>query len=306
MNSLKKLEEFIPKENIKYNEPMRKHTSFKTGGNADCFIIVKDIDQIKSVINFAKKNNLQLHIIGNGSNTLVLDKGIRGIVLKIDLTEIKIENLENDVIVSVGAGVKIMALAQQLKQKSISGFEEFSGIPGTMGGANRMNAGAYGKELKDIILETKCLNIKTGKIEVLEKEEQKLVYRGSIFKNNNYIILETKIGLQYGNKDEIEEKMNNFLKERKEKQPIEFPSAGSTFKRGENYITAKLIDECGLKGCRIGGAEVSTKHAGFVINKENATAKDILDLIKYVKGKIYEKYNIKIEEEIEIMGEQEE
>ena len=120
MNSFKKLEEFIPKENIKYNEPMRKHTSFKTGGNADCFIIVKDIDQIKSVINFAKKNNLQLHIIGNGSNTLVLDKGIRGIVLKIDLTEIKIENLENDVIVSVGAGVKIMALAQQLKQKSIS------------------------------------------------------------------------------------------------------------------------------------------------------------------------------------------
>lgn len=303
MDSFKRIEELIPKENIKYNEPMSKHTTFKTGGNADYFIIAKDINQIENIINFAKKNNLQLHIIGNGSNTLVLDKGVRGIVLKIDLTEIKIEDSKTNVIVSVGAGVKIMALAQQLKQKSISGFEEFSGIPGTMGGANRMNAGAYGKELKDIILETKCLNIKTGKIEVLEKQKQNLVYRGSIFKNNNYIILETKIVLQYGNKYEIEEKMNDFLKKRKEKQPIEFPSAGSTFKRGENYITAKLIDDCGLKGYRIGGAEVSTKHAGFVINKENATSKDILDLIKYIKEKVYEKYNIKIEEEIEIIGE---
>ena len=253
MDSFKRIEELIPKENIKYNEPMSKHTTFKTGGNADYFIIAKDINQIENIINFAKKNNLQLHIIGNGSNTLVLDKGVRGIVLKIDLTEIKIEDSKTNVIVSVGAGVKIMALAQQLKQKSISGFEEFSGIPGTMGGANRMNAGAYGKELKDIILETKCLNIKTGKIEVLEKQKQNLVYRGSIFKNNNYIILETKIVLQYGNKYEIEEKMNDFLKKRKEKQPIEFPSAGSTFKRGENYITAKLIDDCGLKGYRIGG-----------------------------------------------------
>lgn len=303
MDSFKKIEELIPKENIKYNEPMSRHTTFKTGGNADCFIIAKDINQIENIINFARKNNLQLHIIGNGSNTLVLDKGVRGIVLKIDLTEIKIESSKTNVIISVGAGVKIMALAQQLKQKSISGFEEFSGIPGTMGGANRMNAGAYGKELKDIIIETKCLNIKTGKIEFLEKQKQNLVYRGSIFKNNNYIILETKIGLQYGNKDEIEKKMNDFLKERKEKQPIEFPSAGSTFKRGENYITAKLIDDCGLKGYRIGGAEVSTKHAGFVINKENATSKDILDLIKYVEEKVYEKYNIKIEEEIEIIGE---
>lgn len=296
------LEKILPKENIKYNEPMSKHTSFKTGGNADYFIIAKKIEQIQQTIEFSKKNNIPFYIIGNGSNILVSDDGFRGIVLKIDLDSIEIEEQNTTATVTVGAGVKLMALAQNLKQKEITGFEELSGIPGTIGGANFMNAGAYGKEIKDILIETKCLNKETNQIEIIKKEEQKLEYRSSIFKNKKYIILEAKLSLNKGNKHEIEQKMNEYIRQRKEKQPTEFPSAGSTFKRGENFITAKLIDECGLKGFSIGGAQISVKHAGFIINKGNATSKDIMELIQYTKRKVFERFGVHIEEEIETIG----
>ena len=242
------LEKIIPKDNIKYNEPMSKHTSFKTGGNADLYIIGKNINEINKIVDYAKTNNIPIYIIGNGSNLLVTDKGVRGIVLKIEIDTLNIEEKEQKIMVTAGAGIKVMALAQVLKQKEITGFEELAGIPGTIGGANFMNAGAYGKEIKDIILQTKVLNKETKKVEILKKEEQQLVYRGSIFKNNKYIILETTIELSKGKKEEIEEKMNNYLRQRKEKQPLENPSAGSTFKRGEGYITAQLIDECRTKG----------------------------------------------------------
>ena len=298
LNDLRKI---IPEENIKINEPMSKHTSFKTGGNADYYIIAKEEAEIKEVIKLAKQNQIPIYLIGNGSNLLVKDEGFRGIILKINIDNIEIDTKQDDsIIVTVGAGVKVMALAQILKQKGIKGFEELAGIPGTIGGANRMNAGAYGKEMKDIILETKCMN-KEGNIVNLSNDEQNLVYRGSIFKNNEYIILETKLKLQKGNIDEIQNKMNQYMTQRKEKQPIEYPSAGSTFKRGKGFITAKLIDECGLKGYSIGGAQISEKHAGFIINKGNATSKDILDLIEYTKRKVYEKFNVKIEEEIEVI-----
>ena len=194
-----------------------------------------------------------------------------------------------------------MALAQLLKKKGITGFEELSGFPGTIGGANYMNAGAYGKEMKDVIIETKVLNKETGNIEILKNEEQELKYRSSVFKNKKYIILQTTLRLKKGNIEEIDKKMNEYLMQRKEKQPLEYPSAGSTFKRGDGYITAKLIDECGLKGYQIGGAQISEKHAGFIINKNNATSKDILDLIEYTKKKVFEKFRVQIEEEIEII-----
>ncbi len=299
---MEELEKIIPKENIKYNEPMSKHTSFKTGGKADYYITAKTEEQIKKVLEYAKSKNINIYIMGNGSNLLVSDQGYRGIILKIGLDNIKIEEKEDKIIVTAGAGTKIMGLGQILKQKAITGFEELSGIPGTIGGANRMNAGAYGKEIKDIIIETKCIN-KEGKIITFSKEEQDLVYRGSIFKNNEYIILETKLCLKKGNIRDIQNKMEEFLAQRNDKQPTQYPSAGSTFKRGDGYITAKLIDECGLKGYTIGGAQISEKHAGFIINKGNATSKDILELIKYTKKRVYEKFNIKIEEEIEIIGE---
>ena len=272
--------EFIPKENVKLDEPMSKHTSFKTGGNAEIFVLVNTENQIRRLLNYSKQNSIDLYVIGNGSNLLVSDKGIKGIVAKISFEDLVITENDKDIIVEAGAGIKVMALAQLLKSKGISDFEELSGFPGTIGGANYMNAGAYGKEMKDVIIETKALNKETGNIEILKNEEQELKYRSSIFKNKKYIILQTKLRLKKGNTEEIEKKMTDYLMQRKEKQPLEYPSAGSTFKRGDGFITAKLIDECGLKGYQIGGAQISEKHAGFIINKDNATTKDILDLIE--------------------------
>ena len=291
-------ENILEKSDIKVNEPMSKHTSFKVGGNADYFVKAQTVEQVINVRKYAEENNIPLYVIGNGSNILVTDRGIRGIVLKIDLQKIEINEEE----VTVGAGVKVMALAQKLLGEELTGFEELSGIPGTIGGAIRMNAGAYGKEIKDICIQTTCLD-ENNNIKILKNNEQDFSYRHSIFEDKKYIILETKLKLEKGKKEEIKGKMEELSAERKEKQPWEYPSAGSTFKRKEGVITAKLIDECGLKGYSIGGAEVSKKHAGFVINKGNATAKDILDLIEYIKKNVYEKFNIEIEEEIEIIGE---
>ena len=295
------LRKITSEENIKLNEPMSKHTSFKIGGNAEFFITAKTIEAIQKIYQFAKTNDIPIYIIGNGSNILVSDKGIKGIVLKNAIDNIEILEKDNHVSVKCGAGVKMMALGQKLKQQAITGFEELSGIPGTIGGANVMNAGAYGKELKDILIETKVFNKDNGKIEVLKKDEQELVYRGSVFKSKKYIILETMIELEKGNQESIEQKMNDYLLSRKEKQPYEYPSAGSTFKRGKDFITAQLIDECGLKGYQLGGAQISEKHAGFIINKNNATAEDVIKLIKYTKEQVYKKFNKIIETEIEII-----
>ena len=290
-------------EKIMFDVPMKNYTSFKIGGKAEKFLKIKNEEELKNAIKYARENNLKITIIGNGSNLLVLDSGIKGLVLKIEIDELKIEKKENYVEVTVGSGYKTMALGAKLMNEGITGFEELSGIPGTIGGAIFMNAGAYGKEIKDINISTKCMDY-DGNIFILQNKEQEFEYRSSIFKNGKYIILETKLKLEDGKKEEIKNKINEFLSSRKEKQPLEYPSAGSTFKRQEGVITAKLIDECGLKGVKIGGAMVSTKHAGFIVNYSNATAKDVLNLIKYIKEKIYEKYGIKIEEEIRIVGEE--
>ncbi len=324
----------IPSEQIYMNEPMSKHTTFKVGGNADIFVKVKNIEELKYVIKIAKKNNIRVYIIGNGSNILVKDKGIRGIVVKIEFEYIKYEDIENnesssrskEVIVTVGAGVKLMALAQELLKRSITGFEFASGIPGTIGGAVKMNAGAYGSEIKNIVVSTKCLDLKRYNLigeksyiddieitEPIEKaneptivelsnEEQKFEYRNSIFSSKRYVILETKLKLAYGSKEEIEKKMKELNLKRRQTQP-DSPSAGSTFKRGEDFITAKLIDECGLKGYKIGGAKVSEKHAGFVVNEGDATAQDILELVTYIKETVYEKTGKSIKLEVEVLGE---
>ena len=313
----------VPSEQIYMNEPMSKHTTFKVGGNADIFIKVKNLEQLKFVIKVAKKNNIRITIIGNGSNLLVKDNGIRGIVAKIEFEDIKID--ADNAIVTVGAGVKLGLLAQELLKNELSGFEFASSIPGTIGGAVRMNAGAYGSEMKDIVISTKCLDLKrynmlTQKTNIddieieeyieksdepeiveLNNDQQEFSYRDSVFSNKRYVILETKLKLQNGDKEEIKRKMDGFLKSRKEKQP-NLPSAGSTFKRGDGYITAKLIDECGLKGYTIGGAQVSEKHAGFIVNTGDATAQNILDLIEHIKQVVYEKTGKLIKLEIEIIG----
>lgn len=313
----------VPSEQIYMNEPMCKHTTFKVGGNADIFIKVKNLEQLKFVIKVAKKNNIRITIIGNGSNLLVKDNGIRGIVAKIEFEDIKID--ADNAIVTVGAGVKLGLLAQELLKNELSGFEFASSIPGTIGGAVRMNAGAYGSEMKNIVISTKCLDLKrynmlTQKTNIddieieeyieksdepeiveLNNDQQEFSYRDSVFSSKRYVILETKLKLQNGDKEEIKRKMDEFLKSRKEKQP-NLPSAGSTFKRGDGYITAKLIDECGLKGYTIGGAQVSEKHAGFIVNTGDATAQNILDLIEHIKQVVYEKTGKLIKLEIEIIG----
>ena len=318
---MNEIENILGKENVKYNEPMSKHTSFRVGGNADIFLTVDSEDKLIKVINLIEENSKQdksnkdgikenitvegtslkekITVVGNGSNLLVKDGGIRGIVIKYTSKEYKIDG-EN---VTVSSGITNARLANILLENELAGFEFAAGIPGTIGGAIYMNAGAYGSEMKDIVIETRYLDLETGKIKTIQNSEHNFEYRKSIFQKLNCIILETTLKLTKGNKEEIKAKMQEYSTKRRESQPLEMPSAGSTFKRGNDFITAKLIDESGLKGYSIGGAQVSTKHAGFIVNKGNATAKDIIDLINYVKEKVYEKFGKTIEEEVKIIGE---
>lgn len=294
----------IAKERIHFNEPMKKHTTFKIGGPAECLIKIENIQELKEILEFSKANKIKITVIGNGSNLLVLDGGIEGITLVIKLEKYEIKENNSKVQVIAEAGCKLGKLAQIFLQNEISGFEELSGIPGTIGGAIKMNAGAYGKEIKDIVEEVTAIDY-NGNEKVFQKEDLKLDYRTSIFKEEKYIITKVKINLTKGNKEEIKSKMTEYLNSRKEKQPIEYPSAGSTFKRGKDFITAKLIDEAGLKGYTIGDAMVSTKHSGFIINKGNATSEDVMKLVEYITKEIYNKFQKDIELEIEIVGEKE-
>ena len=319
----KVLKEKLPSANIKLNEPMKLHTSFKIGGPADFFITANNIQEIREVVNIAKENNLPLKVVGNGTNLLVKDNGFRGIILKTNLQEIKITKTKNkdeintkykingienstnckeEYIVNVQSGMALGKLSQILLKNEIGGFEFASGIPGTIGGAIKMNAGAYGGEFKDIVQDVTYLN-EQNDIVVIQNTECDFSYRHSLFSNEDYIILGCNLKLYKDTKENIKNKLDENLQSRKEKQPIEYPSAGSTFKRGEDFITAKLIDECGLKGYTIGGAQVSEKHAGFIINKNNATAEDVINLIKHVTEIVYEKTGKKINLEIEIIGE---
>lgn len=284
------------------NEPMAKHTSFKIGGSADILIKAKSIEDIKTILEYSKNENIPLYVMGNGSNLLVKDNGIRGIVIVVEFNEVNIEESEDKVKVTVGAGVKLGKLAGDLLKKGIGGFEFASGIPGTIGGAVRMNAGAHGKEMKDIVIKTTYMDF-GGNINRVTNEQQEFSYRKSIFASKKWIILSTELELQYSEEKEIKLKMEEYAKYRREKQPITYPNAGSTFKRGEDFITAKLIDEAGLKGYTIGGAKVSSLHAGFIINTGNATADDVLKLVDYVTKTVYNKFGKKIELEIELIGE---
>ena len=291
------IENGIDKSNILVDEQMSLHTSFKVGGNADIFVKAYSLEEIKNVLKIVAENNIPLFVLGNGTNLLVKDEGFRGIVL-----QVKLENIEiNETEVIVGSGVKNAVLAKRLTDNSLTGFEFASGIPGTIGGAIKMNAGAYGGEMKDIVSEVTYLDY-NGNVHVINNSECEFSYRHSKFFDEKAIILQAKLNLEKGNKSEIENRVKELIEQRKEKQPVEYPNAGSTFKRGEGYITAKLIDDCGLKGFSIGGAQVSEKHAGFIVNKNNATASDILELIEYVQKKVKEKTGEDIKLEIEVIG----
>ena len=298
----RQLQEIVKRNNVFKNEPMSKHTSLKIGGIADYFIKVKSIDELKNVLEFTNKNKIKTTIVGNGTNLLVKDGGIRGVVIKLELIDFKIKKMANEVLFTVGSGMTLAALAAMALKEEMAGLEFLSGIPGTIGGAIRMNAGAYGSEMKDIVVKTRYMTY-DGKIKSLDLNEHEFEYRNSIFSRLDVIIIDTTISVKKGNKEEIENKINEYSISRKNSQPLEYPNAGSTFKRKEGVITAKVIDECGLKGVNVGDAEVSTKHAGFIVNKGKATANDFLELVEYVKKEVKNKTGLDLELEILVIGE---
>lgn len=285
-----------------FDEPMKNHTTFRIGGNADCFVSVSDENEITSLIAYCKRENIPYMIMGNGSNMLVGDNGIRGVVIQIfkNMNECRIEGTK----AYVQSGALLSSVAAALLRAELTGFEEISGIPGTVGGAVYMNAGAYGGEIKNVI-ETVTFLDKNGEIKTLSADELDFSYRHSIFEDNGGIILSCVMKLEKGNYDEIRAKMSEYTKRRNDKQPISMPSAGSTFKRPEGYFAGKLIQDSNLMGYSIGGAQVSEKHAGFVINTGNATAADVLALIKHIQDTVYKNFGVMLEPEVRLIGEQE-
>lgn len=297
---MKKLEDILDSNSIKYNESMKKHTTMKVGGDAKVLVEPTTVDEIKEIINFAKENNMKYYIIGNGSNLVVADEGIDGIVIKLSskFADIKVNGEE----IEATSGVSMPYTAVVAKNNSLSGFEFASGIPGTIGGGIKMNAGAYGGELSDIVKSITYLD-KNGEIKTIENSDAKFGYRDSIFKrNSNLVVLSAVFKLKKGNKTEIEKIMKENNESRKAKQPIEMPNAGSVFKRPEGHFVGPMIIECGMQGYSVGGAEVSKKHAGFIVNTGNATCKDIIDLIEEIKKKVYDKFQVNLEVEIQFIG----
>lgn len=299
-NLTKDMREFILQDDIYTNEPMSKHTTFKIGGTADIFVKLRNTEQIEKLLNLCKNKNVPIKIIGNGSNILVKDNGIRGVVAKICTNSY---DFLDEKTIRVDAGMLNSKVSRILLENSLTGFEFASGIPGTIGGAVKMNAGAYGSQMSDVVTKTKYIDLENMQIKEITKEEQKFGYRKSIFSTTRRVIIDTTLKLEKADKEHIQEKINQNNESRRTKQPIDKPSAGSTFKRGKDFITAQLIDECGLKGYTIGGAQVSTKHAGFVVNAGDATASDVIELMELIKKRVQEKFNKNIDLEIEVIGE---
>lgn len=281
--------------------PMSKYTTFRIGGNASVMLTPTTDEQLASIIKKCKEDNIKPFIIGNGSNMLISDKGLDTVVINMCRPEPKIELVNGDTVVC-DAGATMSKVCNFALENGLTGLEFAFGIPGSAGGAAYMNAGAYGGEMKDVLVE--CRHIDSdGNFGSLKGEELGLAYRTSAYEHNGYIITTLVMKLSKGNKDEIRAKMQELLQRRKDKQPLEYPSAGSTFKRPEGYFAGALIEECGLKGYSVGGAQVSEKHAGFVINKGDASAKDVLDLIKYIQDKVLSEKGVTLEPEVRLIEE---
>ncbi len=296
----KKLKTIIDEKLINMDEPMKKHTTFRVGGNADCFIQVDSIEALQKTFLLCKLHNMPFYVIGNGSNLLVGDKGFRGVIIEIcsKMNEVTCEGET----ITAQAGALLSKVAKVALDFELSGLEFAAGIPGTIGGAAVMNAGAYGGEMVDVIESITVLKA-DGMIEEISVEKLELGYRTSNIEKNHMIVLSVKMRLSHGNKEEVQKRMDELKVQRVTKQPLEYPSGGSTFKRPEGHFAAKLIDDAGLRGFQVGGAQVSEKHCGFVINKEKATAEDILLLMDAVKEKVQEKFDVVLEAEIKRIGE---
>lgn len=295
-----KLLNIIDKNDIKIDEPMKKHISFKVGGPADILVRPRTEEQIKNTISLLQEEGVNYLIIGNGSNLLIKDGGIRGVVIEIsdNFNSFEIKNNK----VSIQSGALLSIVGKAVLREELKGFEFAAGIPGTLGGALAMNAGAYGGEMKDIVKSVRVMDSK-GNILELKNEQMEFGYRKSIISREEYIILSAEIELEKGNYDEIKETMMDFTQRRVSKQPLSLPSAGSTFKRPIGNFAGKLIEDSGLRGLTLRGAQVSEKHCGFVVNLGNAKAKDILDLMYVVKSTVYSKFGVMLEEEVKILGE---
>jgi len=291
----------LPQEQIKLKEPMENHTSLHIGGEADYFVAPTDINDVGAVTCLCKKENMPYFIMGNGSNLLVSDLGYRGLIIKLgdDFSAVWVKE---EGIITAQAGILLSKLANKAAENHLTGFEFASGIPGTLGGAVTMNAGAYGGEMKQCLFGARVMD-EEGNILELKRDDLELGYRSSVLQKKNYILLEADIKLAEGDEFLIRQKMNDLNSQRREKQPLDKYSAGSTFKRPEGYFAGKLINDAGLRGYQVGGAAVSEKHCGFIINKDHATAKEFLSVIEDVIRIVDEKFGVKLEPEVKFLGE---
>ena len=284
---------------IKIDENMSNHIHFKVGGPVDILLIPSKVNQVVETLKICKNENIPYFIIGNGSNLLVKDGGIRGVVIKLsNLLSIEVK----DNTIKASSGTLLEDVSKKAVENSLTGFEFACGIPGSVGGAVFMNAGAYDGEIKNVIKEAEVLD-RDGNIMVLSKKELELGYRTSKVMKDNLLVLSATFELTKGDKEKIQERVNELTEKRESKQPLEYPSAGSTFKRLEGYFAGKLIQDAGLKGASVGGAAVSEKHSGFVINKDGATAEDVLNLIAHVQNEVKKQFGVELHTEVRIIGE---
>lgn len=290
----------IDKEKIYVNEKMEKHTTFRIGGPADYFVMPSDVTDVKAVIELCEQEKVPYYVVGNGSNLLVGDKGFRGVIIQIagNMNQLQADGE----VITAQAGCSLAQIAGKALDEELAGFEFAAGIPGTLGGAVRMNAGAYGGEIKDV-LESAVVLTKEGKVMELSANEMEFGYRTSIIERTGWTILGGKIRLHKGKREEIKAVMDDLREKRVSKQPLEYPSAGSTFKRPKGYFAGKLIQDAGLRGFRVGGACVSEKHSGFVINIDHATADDVVSLMEQVDKKVRAQFGVGLEPEVRRIGE---
>lgn len=300
-NFYDKLNNVIAKDSILIDEPMSRHTTFRVGGPADFFVTPKAKEEVRDVVRICKEAGMPYYIIGNGSNLLVSDAGYRGVIVQIykEMNEVKVEGD----LVKAQAGALLSGIAAKAMGAELSGFEFASGIPGTIGGACVMNAGAYGGEMKDV-LESVTVLTGEGKIIELGRNELELGYRTSVIAKKGYIVLGAVLKLERGDGEKIKTYMDELKEKRVTKQPLEYPSAGSTFKRPEGYFAGKLIEDAGLRGFQVGGAQVSEKHCGFVINRDHATAADIMELMRQVQIRVKENSGVDLEPEVKRLGDE--
>ena len=294
------LEKVLGRQKVLLQEPMKKHTTFRVGGPADYFVMPETKDEIRRIITVCRECGTPFYIIGNGSNLLVSDKGYRGVIIQLYKEMSKIETEGN--VIRAEAGASLARVANAALEAGLTGFEFASGIPVTLGGACVMNAGAYGGEMKDVLLSVTALAA-DGEFLTIPKDRLELGYRTSVFARKGYIVVEALLELKEGSKEAIRQKMEELREKRITKQPLEYPSAGSTFKRPEGYFAGKLIQDAGLRGYRVGGAQVSEKHCGFVINCGNASAADVDELMKQVSAKVEEQFGVTLEPEVKRLGE---